>query len=931
MRRTNRVMSLGATAPAGGARLRRGIRLSVLVALVVAAPAASAGAVDAGPVASTTASTVVTTFQAEADSRVHEASPTTNYGAYPALRVVGAAKPDVESYLRFTVSGVGGSVQRATLRLFATTDTADGPKVAGTSNDWVESTITWANRPAPTTLPTDDEGAIPAGTWIDLDVTPLVTTDGTFSFVLVATSGDVVDFSSRNSSVTSQRPELVVETLPSGTPVATSPPTISGRAQEGETLTAAPGTWRGSEPMTFEQQWQRCSPSGAGCTDISGATAMTYTLAPGDVGSTVRVAITATNADGTGTAASGASPVVLAPGEIRLAAAGDIASCMSNGDEATAQLLGWLNPDRVLALGDIAYPDGTAADFANCYDPTWGQYKAITSPTVGNHEYNVDPAATAYFDYFGAAAGERGKGYYSFEVGTWHVIALNSNCANVGGCAAGSPQEQWLRADLAAHAASCTLAYWHHPRFTSGFHGNSEAVIDFWRALYEAGADIVLSGHDHNYERFVPQTAEGAADSGHGIREFVVGTGGESHSGVATPVANSEVRNADTFGLLELILRPGGYDWQFVPEAGKTFRDAGSASCVTPDTSNRAPSVDAGHDQAFVGPNSTSLDGTVTDDGLPNPPAAVTTTWSQVSGPGAVTFGDAGALHTSASFPQAGTYVLRLTADDGERSAFDELTVTVTDPAEGGSPLYFSLSAGGSPGGVKVANEDIVFFDGKAFTLAFDGSDVGLGSLRIDAFSWLDADTLLLSFDADATVPQVGAVDDSDVVRFDATSLGATTAGSLSLFFDGSDVGLTATGHDVDAFEVLPDGRLLLSVTGSAKLPGVSAADEDLLAFTGSTGTETAGTFSLYFDGSDVGLTASGEDVDAAAVDASGRIYLSTTDAFSVDGAGGADEDVFVFVPTTLGATTTGTFSSLYFDGDKFGLGTNDVLAIDLP
>ena len=181
--------------------------------------------------------------------------------------------------------------------------------------------------------------------------------------------------------------------------------------------------------MTFEQQWQRCNPSGAGCTDILDATAMTYTLAAGDVGSTVRVAITATNADGTDTATSEASPVVLAPGEIRVAAAGDIASCTSNGDEATAQLLDWLNPDRVLALGDNVYPDGTAAEFANCYDPTWGQYKAITSPSVGNHEYNVDPAATAYFDYFGAAAGERGKGYYSFDLGTWHVIALNSNCA----------------------------------------------------------------------------------------------------------------------------------------------------------------------------------------------------------------------------------------------------------------------------------------------------------------------------------------------------------------------------------------------------------------------------------------------------------------------------------------------------------------------
>ena len=221
----------------------------------------------------------------------------------------------------------------------------------------------------------------------------------------------------------------------------------------------------------------------------------------------------------------------------------------------------------------------------------------------------------------------------------------------------------------------------------------------------------------------------------------------------------------------------------------------------------------------------------------------MTTTWSEVSGPGAVTFGDAGALHTSASFLQAGTYVLRLTADDGERSAFDELTVTVTDPAEGGSPLYFSLSASGSPGGVKVANEDIVFFDGTAFTLAFDGSDVGLGksSASTRSLGWMPT---LSSSPLMPTPPSLKSV------RWTTRTSSASTPHpsepqprEASPFFDGSDVGLTATGHDVDALEVLPDGRLLLSVTGSAKLPGVSAADEDLLAFTGSTGTETAGTF----------------------------------------------------------------------------------------
>jgi hypothetical protein len=204
---------------------------------------------------------------------------------------------------------------------------------------------------------------------------------------------------------------------------------------------------------------------------------------------------------------------------------------------------------------------------------------------VGNHEY-LTPGAAGYFDYFNGAgnahgpAGERARGYYSFDVGSWHLIALNSVCDEVGGCHAGSPQERWLRADLAAHPARCTLAYWHHPRFSSGLQSSSTRFIPFWQALYEAGVDVVLNGHDHSYERFAPQDPEGQLDPDHGIRQFVVGTGGGSHYGFPGVILpNSEAQNADTFGLLMLTLHPTRYDWEFVPMAGKTFQDSGTAAC----------------------------------------------------------------------------------------------------------------------------------------------------------------------------------------------------------------------------------------------------------------------------------------------------------------------------------------------------------------
>jgi hypothetical protein len=305
--------------------------------------------------------------------------------------------------------------------------------------------------------------------------------------------------------------------------------------------------------------------------------------------------------------------------------------------------------------------------------------------------------------------------------------------------------------------------------------------------------------------------------------------------------------------------------------------------------------------------------------------------WSMVSGPGTVTFGNASAQDTTASFSQDGSYVLRLTASDGALSASDDVTVTVS-PAPTSAPVYFSVQTATTVGGVAVGNEDIVYFDGSGFSLRFDGSDVGISTLTIDGFAWLDADSLLFSFTADKDVPGLGLVDDSDIFRFDATSLGTTTSGSFSLYFDGSDVGLTTSAHDVDAIELLPDDRILLSTTGPVTVGSVSAADEDLLAFAPtSLGTTTSGSFSLYFDGSDVGMTTSTEDVDAVAVDSTGRLDLSTAGDLIVTGLGAFDEDVFVFTALSLGATTTGSFeSTLHFDGSSFGLDANDIFAVDL-
>jgi 3',5'-cyclic AMP phosphodiesterase CpdA len=256
-----------------------------------------------------------------------------------------------------------------------------------------------------------------------------------------------------------------------------------------------------------------------------------------------------------------------------IVAAGDIAGCWWRSDEATARLLDHIG-GVVMPLGDAVYSNGTTGQFADCYGPTWGRHKARTRPAIGNHDYRTEHGGP-YYDYFGAAAGPRGKGWYSFDVDGWHVVVLNSETD------AGPQSEQvaWLHSDLRAHPARCTLAAMHRPRFSSGQHGDSERVKPLFAALYQGNVDVMLSGHDHVYERFKPQDPDGRLDPARGVRQFVVGTGGAPFYDFRAKLdANSEVHQNSVHGVLRLVFHPDGYDWEFVG-AGGGFSDKGSGRC----------------------------------------------------------------------------------------------------------------------------------------------------------------------------------------------------------------------------------------------------------------------------------------------------------------------------------------------------------------
>jgi calcineurin-like phosphoesterase family protein len=424
-------------------------------------------------------------FMADADARVKESSPTTNYGDDNTLQVDGAGDPGIESFIRFTVTGVSGPFQSARLRVYvADNGTQDGPAVYSTSNSWTENEITWDNRPDHPSDPVDNKEHLGTNGWVEYDVTSLVTGNGTFSFVLVADSTDGVIFSSREGE---QPPQLAL-------------------------------TLQGSDVST----------------------------------STVVPTVIST----------------LPTDDVTLVGAGDISVCDNDSDELTAQLLDGI-PGTVFTTGDNAYESGTIEEFNNCYGPTWGRHKDRTKPVPGNHEY-LTADAEGYFQYFNNI-----PSYYVYTLGSWRIYALNSEID----VSETSPQITWLKADLASNPAQCVLAYWHQPRWSSGtHHGSDKDYQTLWQILYEAGADLVLNGHEHNYERFAEMNAEGAAVSP-GLREIVVGTGGRDLYELGSPLPASEVRESSTFGVLKLTLRPDGYDWEFIPAAGSTFTDSGSTSC----------------------------------------------------------------------------------------------------------------------------------------------------------------------------------------------------------------------------------------------------------------------------------------------------------------------------------------------------------------
>jgi chitodextrinase len=556
---------------------------------VDAVDAAGNRSLRSAPAGATTAASGPVFFEVpvEADSYVRSDQPAANFGDATLLRA--DSSPVMRSYLRFDLEGVEGAEEvSAILRISARSTRSLGYQVRGVaSNSWGEGTITFNNAPSVGAV-VGSSGPIVDGEWSEVDVSSLIDGDGPLSLAVTNTSATAISLSSREAGA-ALRPHLVImvgsdeapPSVPTGLAATVHGPRLVSLAWSPSTDDVGVAGY-----AVYRDGVEIGATSGAGATSFTDSG-----LAPG---STHAYAVDAVDAAGNRSARSAevmattdpprADPVIAAAGDIAcdptsasFSLTGNSTSCRMM---ATSDLLIEIGPDAVLPLGDLQYENGAPAKWAGSYHPTWGRVKGITHPVPGNHDYETAGAA-GYYQYFGAAAGDPAKGYYSYDLGAWHLVALNSECTKIaGGCGPGSPQAQFLQADLAAHPAACTLAYWHRPRFASGNdHGDDPTYDAFWQILHAAGADVVLVGHAHHYERYAPQSPAGALDLATGIREFVVGTGGRSFQGLGTIGANSQVRSDDTFGVLKLTLRSTGYDWEFVAEPGAGFSDSGTASC----------------------------------------------------------------------------------------------------------------------------------------------------------------------------------------------------------------------------------------------------------------------------------------------------------------------------------------------------------------
>jgi acid phosphatase type 7 len=491
----------------------------------------------------TPASASTTIVPADADSFVLSTRPNSNRGSARSLKVRNSAKI---TYIRFTVPGLsaGEDVSGATLRVYATSPgrCALGVEVLRAANDtWGETTIKWSNQPGPTGSALANLAWASKGSYRDFNVTQAVPGAGRVSFLLRHATGCNVasDVSLSSREAGSNQPQLVVETTSTTSPPPAAPACSDGLDNDADGLIDHP-----ADP---------------GCTDASDTDEIDP---PPPSGEKVIAAAGDIVCDPTSSGFGGTNPAV----------------CQHR---ATAALLA--GADVVLPLGDLQYSDGTLDQFMAGYDPSWGQDAAKTYPVPGNHEYHV-PGAQGYFDYWtskGRPTGVTGDGYYSFDLGSWHVIALNSTCSAMP-CKEGSPQNDFLEQDLASTTKSCIVAYWHHPYFNSGtvhgavMHAGARAFLD---DLYAAGADIVLNGHEHNYQRYAKQDPAGQA-APNGIREFVVGTGGNSHYGfLDVKDANYEFGNATDYGVLRLRLSESSYSWEFVALNGAVLDSGGPVSC----------------------------------------------------------------------------------------------------------------------------------------------------------------------------------------------------------------------------------------------------------------------------------------------------------------------------------------------------------------
>ena len=463
-------------------------------------------------------------------------------------------------------------------------------KVAGTSHPGQKSdtgnvTVTCAQPAVASVVVSPASATVPVGQTLQLTGTPedangnplsgrtISWSSGSSAVAAVNGNGLVTGAAAGATTITatsestSGTAAVTVASVPVAS-VTVSPATVSLQPGQTQQLTATPNDASGN------------ALSGRMVTWASGNTAVATVSGSGLVSG---VAAGSTTITATSEGKSGGASVTVTPvgATVTLVGAGDIAECGDATDDSTAALLGRIG-GTVFTAGDNAYPDGYYQDYANCWAPSWGRYQAVVHPAAGNHEYHdsITSGAADYYRYFfrehGTVVGDSGRYYYSYDLGAWHVVVLNTFID----MSAGSSQERWLRADLAASTKQCTLAYMHYARFSSGsVHGSYSEVQPLWQALYDYGAEIAIAGHDHEYERFAPQTPDGHLDTVRGIRAFVVGTGGGGLYSFGTPLPNSQVRNSSTWGVLKLTLADGSYSWEFVPITGQTFTDSGSGTC----------------------------------------------------------------------------------------------------------------------------------------------------------------------------------------------------------------------------------------------------------------------------------------------------------------------------------------------------------------